>query len=167
LKSEFLAEVSVLGFHVAAGNRGVFIHQYSSILGTPTFSTRSADCNHSPNSAPDPEQLITNDRIQNIALSSGNKPVPPMISNYLITNPMLRINLKPTAWNLIGRYCRVLNSIHINNLVGVDIVFLGTYGIEQHMIFPSDPISSALVYLERPGRIPKKQRSKTSVGCHQ
>jgi hypothetical protein len=48
LKSEFLAEGSVLGFHVAARNRGVFIHQYSSVLGKPTFSTQST---HSSRSA--------------------------------------------------------------------------------------------------------------------
>jgi hypothetical protein len=43
LKSEFLAEGSVFGFHVTARNRGVFIHQYSSVLGEPTFSTQSVE----------------------------------------------------------------------------------------------------------------------------
>jgi len=47
LKSEFLAEGSVLVFHVAAGNRGLFIHQYSSVLGKLTFSTQSANSRHS------------------------------------------------------------------------------------------------------------------------
>jgi hypothetical protein len=42
LKSEFWAEGSGVGFHVAACKRGVFIHQYSSVLGKPTFSTESA-----------------------------------------------------------------------------------------------------------------------------
>lgn len=42
LKSEFWAEGSGLGFHVATCKTGVFTHQYSSVLGKPTFSTQPA-----------------------------------------------------------------------------------------------------------------------------
>jgi hypothetical protein len=58
LKSEFWAEGSGVGFHVAACKRGVFIHQYSSVLGKPTFSTESVESGHPAASQADNEGSI-------------------------------------------------------------------------------------------------------------
>lgn len=54
------AEGSRFGFHVAARKKGVFTHQYLSVLGKPTFSTESANSGRSSEDRLTPKTALDN-----------------------------------------------------------------------------------------------------------